>query len=69
MQDDEMDIEDDIPENAIFALTPWGCLSAVLDDYGIPTGNITATIGKHMVEDFMDLMCKAGHVKKAEESK
>ena len=49
-----------------FVLTPWGCLSAVLTDYGVDWSHLTPTMGKHMVEDFMDAMVTAGHVVRAE---
>lgn len=48
-----------------YILTPWGCLSAVLTDYNVDTSHITGRMGEHMVEDFMELMVKAGHVGKA----
>ena len=51
----------------IYFITPWGCLSSVLDDYNIDTSHITPKMGEHMVEDFMDAMVKSGHVVKKEE--
>ncbi len=51
----------------VYKLTPWGCMSIVLEDYGIPCDHITGTIGNHLVEDFMDMMVKQGHVCKKEE--
>lgn len=47
-----------------YCLTEWGCLSSVLAEYGIDVSHITSTIGKHLVDDFMDAMCKAGYVGK-----
>ena len=38
------------------------CLRSVLHDYGIDTSHFTEKVMKHMVEDFMDLMVKQGHV-------
>lgn len=49
-----------------YVLTEWGCLSSTLEEYGIDVSHITARVGAHMVEDFMDSLCKAGYVKKKE---
>ena len=45
-----------------YILTPWGCLYVVLKDYHIDVSGISGTVGKHIVEDFMDNMVRAGHV-------
>lgn len=45
-----------------FVLSEWGCLYAVLTDYGIDVDSIPGRVGKHIVEDFMELMCTAGYV-------
>lgn len=45
-----------------YVLSEWGCLSATLNDYGIDYSHITPKMGFHMVEDFMELMVKSGHV-------
>ena len=45
-----------------YTLTPWQCLYGVLNDYGISVSNITATIGEHLVNDFMNEMVKCGHI-------
>ena len=50
-----------------YVLTPWGCLSAVLYDYGIETDHIKGKVGEHIVDDFMDAMTVAGYVSKAGE--
>lgn len=52
---------DEVNDNERFILTKWGCLSAVLDEYNINIGRISGTVGNHIVEDFMDLMCKMGY--------
>lgn len=49
-----------------YILTEWGCLYAVLTDYGINVDHISGKVGAHIVEDFMDLMVRAGYIKKAE---
>lgn len=51
-------------EEEMFVLTPWGCLSSVLDDYGIDTSHIKDKVRNHIVEDFMDTMVNAGYVSK-----
>lgn len=56
-------------EDETYALSPWGCLYAVLKDYGVDTSGITPQIGKHMVDDFMELMVKNGILSIAEEVK
>lgn len=57
----------DMDDEEMYILTPWGCLSEVLEEYGIDTERITAKIGEHMVDDFMKLMIKSNYVKKKEE--
>lgn len=47
-----------------YTLTPWGCLSAVLDDYGIDVSHISGRTGTHIVEDFMEDMARCGYVEK-----
>lgn len=49
-----------------YVLSEWGCLSLTLNDYGINTDKIPGRVGKHIVEDFMELMCKAGYIVKNE---
>ena len=51
-----------------FVLTEWGCLSSVLTDYGVDVSRVTGKIGEHIVEDFMELMCKCGYIGRAENS-
>lgn len=48
----------------VFVMTEWGCLSSTLEEYGIDVSHITARVGAHIVEDFMDSLCKAGYVEK-----
>lgn len=50
-----------------YRLTPWGCLSETLRDYGVDIDFITPRMGQHMVEDFMELMCKTGNVRRCGE--
>lgn len=47
-----------------YCLTPWGCLMLTLNDYGINTEGIRGVVGKHIVEDFMELMEKSGYVRR-----
>jgi hypothetical protein len=68
--EDAEDCKDYTPAEAqeeIFRLTPWGCLEAILKDYGVDVSWMTGRVGEHMVEDFMDLMCRQGHIKRAED--
>lgn len=51
-----------------FVLTEWGCLSSVLTDYGVDISRVTGKIGKHIVEDFLELMCECGYIGRAENS-
>jgi len=55
-----LDVQDE--EDEAYVLTPWGCLYAVLHDYGIDAEHISGKVGKHIVEDFMELMVRAGYV-------
>lgn len=50
----------------VFVMTEWGCLSSTLEEYGIDVSHITARVGAHIVEDFMDSLCKAGYLEKRE---
>lgn len=56
----EDDITDD--DDVKYVLSPWGCLSVVLEDYGINISRISGKVGSHIVEDFMELMEKAGYI-------
>lgn len=49
-----------------WALTEWGCLSCILMDYGFDISRISGNVGKHIVEDFMELMEKNGYITKGE---
>jgi hypothetical protein len=49
-----------------YVITEWGCLGSTLKEYGIDVSHITGRVGKHIVDDFMDAMCKAGYVVKRE---
>ncbi len=60
---DETDLTDyEEDDEAHYTLTPWGCLSTILNDYGIDFSHIHGRCGEHIVEDFMDLMVKCGYV-------
>ena len=56
----EGDIADD--DDVKYVLSPWGCLSVVLKDYGIDISRISGKVGSHIVEDFLELMEKAGYI-------
>lgn len=56
----EDDITDD--DDVKYVLSPWGCLSVVLEDYGINISRISGKVGSNIVEDFMELMEKAGYI-------
>lgn len=49
-----------------FTLTPWGCLAGTLEEYGIDTSKVSPRVGEHIIEDFMDVMVRCGHVVKME---
>lgn len=51
-----------------YRLTPWGCLEAVLKDFGVDTSNVTGRMGELIIEDFMKAMVDAGYIKKTEEN-
>lgn len=50
-----------------YTFTPWGCLCAVLTDYGFDVDRVSGKVGEHIVEDFMDLMEVCGYVSKERE--
>lgn len=54
-------------EDVKYRLTPWGCLCAVLMDYGIDVGRISGKVGGHIVDDFMEVMEVAGYIMKDDE--
>lgn len=66
----EMDINnnDENEEEDVYVFTPWGCLTSVLNDYNIDISHITPAMGRHMVDDFMELMEMAGYVSKSEDN-
>ena len=64
MQDNIVPFDD----NDVFVLSEWGCLSSVLTDYGVDVSRVTGKIGEHIVEDFLELMCKCGYIGRAENS-
>lgn len=49
-----------------YRLTEWGCLYLILNDYGFDASHVSGRVGSHLVEDFMDLMCKAGYIERNE---
>lgn len=61
--------DEEADDEVKYVLTEWGCLSCVLTDYGFDTHRISGKVGRHIVEDFMELMCNAGHVIKNSEIK
>ena len=63
---DVLEDEEDEDEEEKYVLAPWGCLCVVMDDYNIDYSHLTPIMGKHMVEDFMDAMERAGHVSSVE---
>ena len=54
----------EINDDTKFVLTEWGCLASILVDYNIDFSHITPTMGKHMVEDFFNVLEKAGHIER-----
>ena len=48
-------------ESEEHCLTPWGCLLAILSDYGIEIEGIAGKAGEHIVDDFMDLLIENGY--------
>lgn len=56
-------------DDKMYILTPWGCLSLILEDYNVDISHITPKIGKHMVDDFMEIMVKTGYVEKVGDNK
>lgn len=63
MEDTINNIDD---ENEKYVITEWCCLYLTLLDYGIDASHIPSKVGKHIVEDFMEMMEKAGYVRKGE---
>lgn len=59
--------DDVFDDDMQFVLTPWGCLASVLEDYGIDISRVKSKIGGHIVDDFMELMERAGYVVHHEE--
>ena len=64
MQDNTVPFDD----NDVFILSEWGCLRNVLVDYGVDVSRVTGKIGEHIVEDFLELMCKCGYIGRVENS-
>lgn len=69
MNKEELYMEDtinNINDDEEYVLTLWGCLYLTLLDYGIDASHIPGKVGEHIVEDFMEMMEKAGYVRKGE---
>ena len=49
-------------DDTVFVMTEWQCLKVTLSEYGIDTDSITPAVGRHMVDDFMGRMIRAGHI-------
>ena len=65
-----MDVNvDEKMDEVAYRLTPWGCLVATLDDYGVDHSHITPRMGAHMAQDFMELMGRMGHVERVGKGK
>ena len=60
----EENINDFENEDTLYHITPWGCLYVTLIDYGIDVNHISGRVGNHIVEDFTDIMEKAGYLSK-----
>ena len=56
----------EINDDTRFVLTEWGCLASTLARYNIEFSHITPTMGEHMVEDFFNILEKAGYIKRSE---
>ena len=54
-------------DDEIWRLTPWGCMYAVLKDYGYNPEMLTPKMGEHMVEDLMNLLITQGLASRVEE--
>ena len=65
--DENGELVEEHDDDDVFTLTPWGCLADTLMDYGFDVSHITGKVGEHMVEDFMALMVKCGHVGRVED--
>lgn len=57
---------EEFKEDDVFELTPWALLREVLISYKVDVDDISGRVGKHIVEDFMDLMMEQGYARKVE---
>lgn len=48
-----------------YCLTASECMRRTLMDYGIDVSGVTQKVLEHLVNDFMELMVKQGHAKRA----
>ena len=53
---------DEIRDNEVYVLTPYGVLLSVMGDYGIDVSHITPRVAEHLFDDFMEALCKQGYV-------
>lgn len=51
-------------KNEEYVLTIWGCLCAVMMDYGINFDHMTPRMGELFANDLMELLEKSGYIKK-----
>ena len=59
-------ISEEIKDDDVFRLTKYGCLVAVMSDYGINLDHITPAIGEHLVDDFFECLAKQGYLQKVD---
>lgn len=55
-----------------YILTPWGCLYAVLLDYGVRISlsdgrEISGKVGEHIMQDLFGVLCKMGYLAEKDE--
>ena len=55
-------------EDEVYILSEWGCLYAVLSDYGIDVSDIPGRVGVHIVEDFMSELERVGYLVRGEKN-
>ena len=63
----EVIFKEEDTEEERYCLTEWGCLLATLTEYNIDISHISGRVGGHIVDDFMELLCKQGYIAKAED--
>lgn len=53
---------EDVEDEEVYCLTPYGVMLNVFEDYGIHAKHLTARVAEHLFEDLMESLVKQGYI-------